>query len=197
MNEKEFEAMKVLLDKKKKLLDTTELVHSEAYDKIVRELLMDKEGKVDYSKLKDSGMQLKFADKLKEHYLKAAKEALGVKESKGELEDEMLLQAYTGATSEYFRGAISELKHRYTKKAHNEHSGKLVDAQDKQLIPIVYRNVKDEDIEDIINRIGAKDYINHKKVTRDHAIALLQRHYETGVTEKMVESEIYHKKPAK
>ena len=69
MNKKEFEAMKVLLDKKKKLLDTTELVHSEAYDKVVRELLMDKEGKVDYSKLKESGIQLKFADKLKEHYL--------------------------------------------------------------------------------------------------------------------------------
>ncbi|MFH0868140.1 MAG: hypothetical protein V1831_02415 [Candidatus Woesearchaeota archaeon] len=194
MDEAEFEAMKVLLDKKKKLLDTTELVHSEAYDKVVRELLMDENDKVDYSKLKDSDMQLKFADKLKEHYLKAAKGALNVKESKGELEDEMLLQAYTGATSEYFRTAISELKHRYTKKTHNERSGNLLDAQDKQLTPIVYKKVKNEDIEDVIKHVGAEKYIDHKKVTRDHAIELLKMHYETGVTPKMVEHQDFYKK---
>ncbi|MBW2977012.1 hypothetical protein KY347_06210 [Candidatus Woesearchaeota archaeon] len=195
MKEEEFEAMKVLLNKKRKLLDTTELVHSETYDKVVRELLSDEGGNIDYEKLKDTQVQQKFADKLKDHYLKAAREALGVKEEKGEFEDELLLEAYHGVTSQFFRDQISAKKHKYTKQEHSGIVEELKKEQDKKLTPLVYSKFKEEDIKDAIKYMKV-DYINPKKLTRAEAIGLLGQYHETGLTSKMVEGERYYiKKP--
>jgi len=71
MDKAQFEAIIELLGKKKKLLDTTEQIHSEVYDQTVRELLMDKDGKVDFTKLDEVEMQEKFAETLKAKYLVA------------------------------------------------------------------------------------------------------------------------------
>jgi hypothetical protein len=197
MDESEFEAIKEMLDKKDKLLDTTELVHSEAYDKVVRKLLMDDKGKVDYGKLKKSGMQKKFADELKDHYLEAARDALGISDdSKGELEDEMLIKAYTGVTSNYFREQLSTKKHQYTKGEHSGVVTKLKGAQDEELTPIAFRKIKEEHISDIIDHMGARDYIDKDKIRLPEAINLLNIHYKVGVTEKGVEGHLYHKKKA-
>ena len=195
MNQEEFEAIQTLFDKKNKLLDTTELVHSEAYDLTVRELLM-KDGKVDYDLLKNSATQKKFKDTLKKHYLKAAKEGLGVTDKQGELEDELLIQAYMGATTETIGAEISSKGHNYTKKAHGELAEKLKAKQNEELTPIVYKDIKTEDIQDVVDYVKASDYIDAKKLRREEAIGLLDVHHTRGLTEKQVEGTHYHKKKA-
>ena len=196
MNKKEFDAMKQLFEKKNKLLDTTEVVHSEVYDQAVREVLTDKDGKVDYNMLKDIGIQDKFSNKLKDLYAQAARKGLGIKENKkGEFEEELLIKAYIGVTSETIRGHVSKKRHNYTKAAHSGLVTELKENQDQELTPIVYSKLKTKDIPSVIKNIpGADKYIDHTKIRREEVMGILQQHYLTGLTEKHVEGQPYHKK---
>lgn len=197
MDEKEFKAIAELLKKKDILLDTTELVHSEAYDKAVRALLTDDDGKVDYGKLKDIDTQSKFTDELKSHYLEAARDALGVSDEKGELEDELLLKAYIGVTSDYFRDQISKKRHKYTKGEHSGVVAKLIEEQDQELKPIAFRKIKEKHIPDVVREMKAEGYIDADKIRLQEAIELLDLYYRTGtISEKMVEGTVYHRKKA-
>lgn len=197
MDEKEFKALENLFKKKQKLLDTTTLVHSEAYDKAVRALLMDEEGDVDYGKLKDAEIQHKFAEHMSAHYLEAAKKRLGVKESKGKLEDEMLLNAYLGITSATLKSHVASRRHNYTKHAHGEIAEGLVKQQEDTLTPVIYKGVSEKDVSDIVRYIGASGFVDTTKMRREDVIGLLDTYHRAGaVSERIVEGLIYHKKPA-
>tara|TARA_Y100000310_G_C20595258_1_gene770173 strand:+ start:267 stop:848 length:582 start_codon:yes stop_codon:yes gene_type:complete len=193
MDKAQFEAIQTLLGKKKKLLDTTDQVHSEAYDQTVRELLMDANDQVDFSKLDDIKMQEKFAEILKAKYLIAAKKSLEVTGGKGELEDEMLLNAYIGATSATLKAQISDAGSGYNKKAHSDIAANLRRDQDRDLTGVVYKNLKETDISDAVKHMDAEDIVNVSKLDRAITIGLMEQHYSTGLTKKMVKGKHYAK----
>lgn len=195
MDKAQFEAIKELLGKKKKLLDTTTQVHSEVYDQTVRELLTV-DGKVDFSLLDEIDMQEKFAEMLKAKYLVAARKNLGVKDEKGELEDEQLLTAYIGATSATLKQNVGDSGSGYNKKAHSDLAEGLRSSQDQSLTGVVYKDFKQGDIGDAIKHIGADGFVYSSKLDRPEAIRLIEQHNTGGLTEKMVKGRHYHKKKA-
>jgi len=193
MDHKEFEEMKKLFEKKKMLLDTTALVHSEAYDKAVREHLMDGD-QVDYGKLKDSATQLKFVDKMAAHYLEVARKNLGATK-KGDFEDEMLLSAYFGVTKSGLQTLVNEHRHLYNQDKHNEFVSELQKQQDQKLGGIVYRKLTTEHIPHLVEYVKAGEIVDHNKMQLQDAKALLNVYFNTGVIAPgQVEGSHYAKK---
>ena len=61
-----------------KIVATTEITHSEAYNKAARKLLTDQKGEIDYDRLDDPDNQVKFVREMTRHYLEAAKDYFNV-----------------------------------------------------------------------------------------------------------------------
>jgi hypothetical protein len=190
-----------LKKKLKKLLDTHEVEHSQAYTKAANELLKDEEGNIDYEKLEEVKTQDKFIDKMIGHYISRAKQTFKGFKPKDEIEEDMMLRAYGTHT----RGQLSQLVRGYGKKytiaTHEEGRNKLVKELAKELSPTASAHFKDEHIEDIIKYTKSGDVINESLFGIHEATNLLNLYEETGaVTHKLVKENLgkeYVKKPKK
>jgi len=199
MNEEEFKALKDMLKKKDKLISTTALVHSQVYNAAVEEHLMDEDGKVDYDKLKKTDMQEKFADTMRKHYLEAAKRSLGIKVDKGELEEELLLKAYTGATSDFIKQHIGTKKHGYDLDYHKKISDELKGAQNEELEKVIYGKIKEKHIPELVKRLGIIDNVNANKMRKEDIIGLTKLYFdqEEILGPKQLENFAFYKKKDK
>ena len=97
-------------DKLQKLLDNTEIVHSEAFHKGLS-VLRDEKGEVDYKLLDDTKNQDKFLDKLMDHYISSAVKSMGLKSKpKDALEQDIMLRRYGTFTRGELKGIIRGAK---------------------------------------------------------------------------------------
>ncbi len=180
MDDKEFDAIKKLFEKKNTLLDTTSHAHAEAHAKAVRENLMDGE-EVNYSKLKDTDKQLAFVKTMSDHYLSIARKNLGVTETKGELEDNMLLQAYFGITQGTLRSLINQHRHNYNTEKHAETLVSLRKGQDERLSDVIYGKIGEKQIPGVVAYTKSGDLVDQNKMQLSDARGLLDMYLRNGV----------------
>lgn len=168
-------------DKKiKKLLDTTEVVHSEAYHKGL-EMIRDEKGKIDYDKLEEVKHQDAMLDKMIDHYLTKAVKALKLKEKpKDAVEQDIILQKYIGTTRGQLKRILREAKSGYTLKQHEQIRGSLIENQRRELMPIRHGHLEDEHLEDILKHTGTQDYVAGDRIRMEHAVSLLDLYKEKG-----------------
>ncbi|MBL7055702.1 hypothetical protein ISS07_02195, partial [Candidatus Woesearchaeota archaeon] len=155
--------------------------------------------KVDYDKLKNSETQLKFVETLRDHYLEAAKKSLGAKDVEGELEEELLIQAYTGVTSQFFKDQISKKKHGYSIDEHKGVVDELRDVQDKELEGVIYGRIKEEHIPELVKRLGISDYVDTDKMRVEEVKQLAQIYFKSNesIAPKSLEGNHFYKEKKK
>ncbi len=167
-------------DQMRKLLDTTEAVHSEAYSKGI-ETIRDKKGQVDYQMLEEVKNQDKFLDKMVDHYLSSAVQRMGLKEKpKDAFEQDVLLQQYVGVTRGELKKIMRIIKSKYTLQKHEGIRGKLMEEQQKRLVPLRSNHLEENHKEDILKYIGAHEYIAKDNVDVSDLTGLLDLHRERG-----------------
>ena len=189
-----------LKDKAKRITDTTDLEHRRAYNKAAEELLKDSEGLIDYSKLKDRDIQIKFADTMSEHYIAKAREALKVdpKHKGDELYNDMIMRAYVGVTKGELKQNTVQYGQNFTFETFNERIRVPYMRQIQQTLHAAAgSHLKDQHLEDIIKHIGAENLIDKEKIRLQEAIGLFDA-YEDGNrrVDKLVEGQVYAKKKA-
>jgi hypothetical protein len=184
------------------LVDTIEHEHQQAYSTAVEKHLKNDEGQVDYGRLKETGIQRKFAESMAEHYVEKAREKFGISKDKrlSDEEKSMLLTAYAGITKEELGSIIKQRKHRFT---HNVFRNIIGDNERglkanirNRLLGSAYEQLEEEDKPEIIKSMGKEAELDPSKMTLEQAVSLLQTyHNNSGVLPPdAYEGEIYHKK---
>jgi hypothetical protein len=183
-------------DQLERLLNTTEVMHSKAYDEALS-VITDKNGEIDYKLLKEDKKRLEFINKLSDQYISAAKKAFK-SDVKGDFQENQLLQAYIGITKEQLADMVHENRHNYTKEKHNSIASNLKREQHKGLSRIVGNHLKDEHVDSIVKYTHAGDFVDAHKMRKEDAMGLLDV-YKKGkgaITEEFAEGEVYQKKKA-
>ena len=183
-----------------KIVATTELTHSDAYNKAIKKLLKDEKGDIDYNKLDDADTQLKLVREMTKHYLEAAKEYFKVDIDTEDLENEdslkadMLLKAYAGVTKGYLHSLISQHRSGYTLRKHNEMASDLVDQIKKELTGTIYAPLKGEHAEDVVKHIKADEFLDHERMDRGDLVTALETYFANDVVSpKMFKGQSYLK----
>jgi len=164
----------------KKILDTTEAAHSEAYQKGLVVITDKKTGEIDYTQLKDTKNQDAMLDKMMEHYLSRACQALKVKIPEDGLEQDIILQQYAGITRGELKRVMREAKENYTLQQHENIRDSLMKKQRGKLLPLRASHFDDSHIEDILAHTGTKDYVTKDTVGIERATGLLDLYQEKG-----------------
>ncbi len=183
-------------DAVRKLADTIEVHHFQAYTGSAEALLKDKEGNIDYKKLKDANIRTSMADRMADFYISKAKQYFKVDESASKLspmQQEMLLNAYAGVTRgtltaeihkaeddftlEHFKGRVTEIKRRVT----------------SNLLPSAYSHITDTaKKKSVIKEMGLEGKIDAELIESEDLFPLMETHHVTGV----VPQRNYEKLPA-
>ena len=116
---------KRLRKKVKRVLDTTEIHHHEAYLTAKDKFLMeDKE--VVYDKLDDKEIQEKFADEMANYYIERAKEYFNLQRNLKDYEKDILLLAYADTTRLGLRQLVTQHGSDFTYKKYSAETPKLI-----------------------------------------------------------------------
>ena len=177
-----FKKYKKLSKKAKKIIDTTNREHSRAYD-AASELLEDEERHIDYEKLDDSKMQEKFAEKMADHYVSKAKQALkSTISGKDEFENAMLTEAYAGVTLHELKQYIGEEGKEFTLDTfHKKYRPGFERKISKNLTAAARSHLKEEHIPGIVKLTKSEEFIDANKLTLEEAIGILDIYHESGV----------------
>lgn len=163
----------------KRILDTTEHHHRVAYDKALKEHLMEGDLIV-YDKLDEDEVQREFAETMSEHYIEQAKKYFKVHKDLNELEKELLMNAYAGTTKAQLRQLISEHGKSLSFDKFLEEKKKWLQQLGKALVGATTYHITDEHVEDIIKYVGLEDVIDPENMPREKAIELLRIYEEKG-----------------
>ncbi|HLD06950.1 MAG TPA: hypothetical protein VJC16_05470 [Candidatus Nanoarchaeia archaeon] len=179
---KDFLKHKKLYKKSQRLISTTDREHRRAYDSAA-ELIVDEEGLIDYEKLDDADMQLKFADKMADHYLSKAKQHLKSKASgEDEFENEMLRKAYSGTTRAELRQYVGQLGKKFTFDEFNSHhiKGNFMREIIKTLSGAAASHIKEKHIPHIVKYTKSGEFLDPSKMRLEDAINLLTKYHAEG-----------------
>tara|TARA_Y100000310_G_C20665163_1_gene807069 strand:+ start:1709 stop:2359 length:651 start_codon:yes stop_codon:yes gene_type:complete len=169
-------------DKVKKMLDTTGVEHTEAYLKGA-EVLKGEDGQIDYELLEDVVNQDKMLDKMMDHYLAGVVKELGLSgKPKDTLDQDILLKKYRGITRESLKSDLRSTKSGYTLKAHEGQRDKLIENQQKELIPLTFDHFDrgKGHLDDIVKAIGHSGSINVDSIEEGNAAQWLDEHRQAG-----------------
>lgn len=174
---------KKLFKKANRILATTDREHRRAYD-VASELILDEEGLVDYEKLDDADMQLKFADKMADHYLSKAKQHLKSKASgEDEFENELLRKAYAGTTKAELRQYVGEHGSKFTFDRFNQHDvkGKFMREVTHALSGAASSHIREKHIPHVVKFTKSGEFLDASKMGLEEAVALLSEYHTAGV----------------
>ncbi|MBW2991475.1 hypothetical protein KY348_07285 [Candidatus Woesearchaeota archaeon] len=175
-----------LSKKAKKLVDTTDLHHREAYDLAVNKTLLGKDNLVDYDILKEDKKQDEFAGHMADYYIGKAKDYFKSDISgKDEFENEMLMNAYTGTTRSQLKQMVNRLKERFKFDVFNKHKEEeLMGPLKERLEGVARGHLNREHINDIVDYTGAGDIVKKENLDLNHAVGLLNLYDEQGIIPK-------------
>jgi len=177
-------------EKAKRIGDTTELAHSEAYTTAAKAVL-EKDGEIDYKLLDQADVREKFVDKMTDFYLTKANAHFGTKIKKDEVfKVNQLLTAYGALTKEELRTYVDRHKKKYTLGTHENHRDELIKKVRQRLNSVAGSHLKDEHIDDIVKHISAGNIVDTKRMTIEDAKQLYGLHENYGaLTTKMIEEQ--------
>ncbi len=162
----------------KRLADTIELHHADAYNSAALEFLKNDEGEIDYDKLKDEGLGEKMADKMADFYLAKGKEYLGVGDIKlSDTKKNMIMRAYAGVTRDELRSTAADLGEDFTLERYKNLAKGIRDNVEKELTKSAAAGLKRHDLEAIVDEMGLKGKLDHSKMDVPEATALLDLYH--------------------
>lgn len=180
------------LDKHKDaILKTTQRHHIEAFYHAEDEVLRggDKKAPPDYEKLREDKHQLAFVDKMTDYYVERAQDYFSTKKDLGDLEKEMLMNAYSGVTKTALRAVVSKEKDKYEINKHKQIADNLLREIDKTLTGATRSHLSQENVGNLLKGTGAETYLAPGAVIElDEAVAIHDTFKENGaISRKMLE----------
>ena len=181
----------------RKLADTIEIHHFQAYTDAATSFLKDKEGNIDYKKLKDSDVRTSMADKMADFYISKAKQYFKVDESASKLSDmqkEMLMHAYAGITRGTLQSEIHKAEDEFTLENFKGRVTEIKRRVASTLIPSSYSHISEsaKHKKEIIKDIGLEGKLDPELVQVEELFPLMEAHNSAGV----VSPRLYEKLPA-
>lgn len=152
------EKYKKLKKKAGLISDTVSVHHAKAYTDAAEKHLKDTGGQIDYEKLDDPALRLKFADEIAGFYRERAQKYLksGVK-PEDEFENELLINAMYGVTRAQLRQTIGSVGKKYRMEQHLEGMKEIQEEIDKRLQNVSFGHITEKHIDDIIKYTQAED----------------------------------------
>lgn len=192
---------KKLSKKANRMIATMERHHRNAYDAAVDEVLME-DGQVDIDKLDAMENRDKFADKMADHYLSKAKQVLKVKEGKEKLDDleqELLMNAYTGTTKSQLKQYVREKGKKFTfDHFYTEVRPGIMKSINQNLRNATMSHFKNDHIGDIVKHTKTEEIFDKGKMQLGEALGILQEYeLEGAVGEKTYKEALFYKKKDK
>lgn len=195
--------LQLFTEKKKanrKLADTIQLHHEQAYTSAAEKHLKDKEGLFDYSKLENAATQEKFAEHMADFYVTKARQYFGVgKDIKlNEQQVDMLLSAYSGITKTELTDTIRKAGEDFTLDTFKSAVDQVRQQIGRRLDATAASHVKEEHKVGIIKEMKLEDLVDATKMTAEQVIGLMQTYHANQglVPAKSYKKEVYYKKRA-
>lgn len=193
----------------KRVLDTTQLAHDEAF-LYAAKLIRDKKGEVDTSRLEDEGMRDKFVKRMLQFYVRRARKSFAADEQEdhGEhAEDEAegedidpikadrMLQAYMGMTGTILKKQISQYGAKYSKEVHDGLMNRVHQQMQQQFDESITSNIKHENIEDVIQYTHVDPHQIKRPLELDEAKDLLRTKFHGDVSESYLKRNSWYGAP--
>ena len=185
---------KRLRKKVKRVLDTTEIHHHEAYLTAKDKFLMENK-EVVYDKLDDKEIQEKFADEMANYYIERAKEYFNLQRNLKDYEKDILLLAYADTTRLGLRQLVTQHGSDFTYKKYSAETPKLIKKLGEKLTGAISEHFTEKHIEDILEETELDKIINPEKLTLPEALGYLEVHEEEGLSKKGIVKQLKRKKP--
>lgn len=177
------------------ILDTQSFFHREAYNTAEKEHLLNKEGNIDYERLKDNiELQEKFANTISNVYLEGAKKQLAIGKKLSELEENMLLNAYFGINKQTITEFVKKHQHELNFDRFFEIMSGLKEEFAKQLYSTAAAHISRKHLDEVVKYTGADKYIKYENLS-DVELKELLANYETYNSIQPYLKEIKKSKP--
>jgi hypothetical protein len=161
-------------DKAKRLADTMEFHHSDAYNAAAFKHLKGEDGLINMDLLKDDKKQVAMAEDMSKYYVGKAKEFFKSKiDGKDEIENAMLTSAYANITQGQLRQLFNREKERLTLNRFNEIKDELVKPIRNKLKEVAMGHLTRSHIDDIVKYTGADKVVNPGALDINNAATLL------------------------
>lgn len=177
---------KRISDKAKKVVDTMELHHSDAYNQAAMKNIMGKDGLVDYNLLKEDKAQIGMTNDMTKYYVDKAKKFFksGIG-GKDEIENAMLMNAYAQTTQGELRQLFNKYKDDLNLNTFNAHKSELVKPIRQKLATVAATHLEKGHIDSIVKYTKADGLVNKDALGVPQAAALLTLYNrDGGITEK-------------
>lgn len=179
----------------KKLADTIELHHEQAYTSAANALLKGEDNLIDYTRLNDTAVQEKMADKMADLYVAEGRKYLHIGDDTklDEMQEEMLMRSYAGITRGELRRIIGEAGQDFHLEQFRGLSRRLKQQVENQLAPIATSHIKESDLETLVEGLGLKGKVDPTKLDLPGAHQLLEEYHanDSVVPQRAYRNKIY------
>ena len=170
-----------LHDKAKRLFNTAENTHIEAYNSGVKEVLTGKDGLINYDQLEEHKNQEKLANHMSDIYVAKAKQVLKVSGDLDEVEKDMLMNAYAGTTRSEIRELIKRQGKDLSHQAFtNEMNRRYLPQLQQRLYAAAGQHIQEEHVGGIVKHLGLEGKLKVEQIDIVEARNLLLQHEESG-----------------
>ena len=173
----------------KKLSDTIGQTHTEAYTEAVKKHLTDG-GEVDFDKLDDAKIQEQFVKTMSDMYISKARAHFKVSKDLDDLEKEMLMQAYSGVTTQLLKQEVGKYGKRFTHQRFDNIKAQLNQRVSTQLYASAGSHLNEENVRDIVKHIGLENKVDAAKTNLEEARELLGAYHQEGTISDSILREI-------
>lgn len=193
---------KKLYQSAKRVLDTAELAHDDAF-KYAAKVIETKKGEIDTSKLEDEEIRNKFVKRMLQFYVKKARQSFSGNEEHGgheesdeeevdQLTADRYMQAYINRTGTQLRRQIVAQGANYDKDTHNRLMADVQQQMRQQFNESVTGNLERKDIEAIIRYSGVSGNMVKHTPELDEAKRLLLQKYEGTISDKYLKGQSWY-----
>ena len=174
------EKHKKLYKHAKKLVDTTQLNHTLAYNTAAEEHLMGEDGLIDYERLEDTKTQKKFVKSMSDFYVSKAKQHFKIERDLDQADQDMLMSAYTGTTRAELGQLVREKGKELTGVQFTQESQRYVGQLRQNLYISSAQHLSHDNIEDIVKYAGIGEMVHKEKLEIQEATGILRAYEEDG-----------------
>jgi hypothetical protein len=154
--------------------DRMELHHSEAFNAAVRRNLLNKKGNPDYKLLKNDDKQIAMANDIAQYHITEAQKYFKSKLAKGdEMERQLLMNAYAGATQGELRMLFNKNKDNLNLNNYNNLKTKLINPIRDKMMSVASAHLKTSHIDDIVKYTKSGDVVNKDALGVKEGVTLL------------------------
>ena len=177
---KHIEKHKKLYKHAKKLVDTTQLNHTLAYNTAAEEHLMGEDGLIDYERLDDTKTQKKFVKSMSDFYVSKAKQHFKIDKDLDQGDQDILMSAYAGTTRAELGELVREKGKDLTGVQFTQEAQRYVNKLRQNLYISSAQHLSHDNIEYIVKYTGIGEMVHKEKLDIQEATGILRAYEEQG-----------------